>query len=149
MWYSFFHIYGPHSFDRHVLTCIQVCWTGPVLRMRICRVSWTRKTTSRLASSSPGKSSRYAIPPFTSSAHHHPFWGISGRMLAAVCDRVRTSAIADSRLCLFVALFPPGSNCNCLPTRSSTCARKRVARKLKGSARKSSRVKWRELPPVS
>lgn len=62
---------------------------------------------------------------------------------------VRTSAIAESHLYLFVDVSPTGRHCNYLPNKSSTCARRLVVRKPKDSARKSSRVKWQELPPVS
>lgn len=53
--------------------------------------------------------------------------------------------------CTFFSIchFPLGRHCNYLPTRSSTCAKRLVVRKPKDNARKSSRVKWRELPPVS
>lgn len=54
-----------------------------------------------------------------------------------------------SYLLLAWFLLSAGRHCNCLPTRSSTCARRLVVRKPRDSARKSSRVKWQELPLVS
>lgn len=89
--------------------------------------------------------------------HPRPFGRVPSRMLwllcvsNAVCENL---AFAESHRYLFVALSlyplpPTGRQRNYLPTRSSTCARRLVVRKPKDSARKSSRVKWQELPQVS
>lgn len=67
-------------------------------------------------------------------------------LCANICRRQQPSVPFHLSLCPFPRAC---RDCNYLPIRSSTCARRLVVRKPKDSARKSSRAKWQELPLVS
>ena len=89
-------------------SCEQVCSTGPPLRRKISRASWTRKTTSRLASSLPGKSSRYAaccssvrhniyvvfVKVYQPSAPLNSVLSIAEKSLSRTCRSVPLSRLA-------------------------------------------------------